>query len=142
MSHSSYFFRYTMKNAYPGYVVQSEFADAIMDFQSTYKKKITEWFDRINQELPSLLINEDVHKEVETPQGKKIYQSLIDHKCKVLRRALRSFINHNYKRLEWEYMNRVMHPVMISIPRSKKSCEALNLSAEAEYGDFFPTKKQ
>uniref|UniRef100_A0A8D8PWS5 Uncharacterized protein n=1 Tax=Cacopsylla melanoneura TaxID=428564 RepID=A0A8D8PWS5_9HEMI len=131
--------RYTMKNAYPGYVLQTEFADAIQDFQIEYKKKVTEWFGRINEELPNILFQEQ-HEEIKTPKGREIYQSLVNHKCKVLRRALRSFINHNYKRMEFEYMNRVMEPVMLSIPRSKKSCEALNFSAEAEYDDFFPAK--
>lgn len=133
--------RYTFKNAYPGYVIQSEFHKGIADFQMEYKKKVTEWFEKINQELPSLLLHEQ-HNEIETPKGKEIYQSLVNHKCKVLRRALRSFINHNYKRMEFEFMNRVMHPVLLSIPRTKQSCEALNMSAEAEYEDFFTPKKQ
>lgn len=138
------FHKYEFKYAYPGYIIQTDWHDAVKEFQSSVKLKVTDWFERINAELPNLLIASDGDKElIKTPQGRSIYQSLVNHKCKVLRRAIRSYINHKYKRLEFEMLNTIMKPVHIRVPVSRKSCEKLNFSVELESGEPDPptTKK-
>lgn len=109
------FFRHNSMNGHPRFMLQSDFHIGFKAFQLLMRKRVTAWLDKINQALPSILIH-DEHSKIESPKGKEIYKGLINHKSKTMRRAIRSFINHNFKRLEYEFLNGVTFHKKVARP--------------------------